>query len=75
MPKSRRTRTHKEYAFHLPCEGKNRYDTEKEASDAADFHMLENMNIDLMVYQCAICGYWHMTSRAETNWRDEMPKQ
>ena len=75
MPKSRRPRGHKEYSPILPCEGKNRYKTEAEARDAADFHMLENMNVELAVYQCSICGYWHMTSQIETDWRKEMPKR
>lgn len=62
MVKSRRPRQHKEYKFSLPCEGKNQYKTQKDAVDAADFHMLENMNIELDVYECDVCGYWHMTS-------------
>lgn len=51
-------RTH---TFDLPCDGKKCFASEKEALDAADFHMLENMNVELGVYQCAQCMYWHMT--------------
>ena len=75
MSKTRRPRTHKEYTFNLPCEGKNHYNSEKEAQDAAEFHMLEDMNIHLAVYECNYCGYWHMTSHDDSNWRKEMPKQ
>ena len=49
------------HSFIVPCEGKKRFETEADAIDGADFHMLENMNIDLSVYQCHICHYWHMT--------------
>lgn len=75
MPKSRRPRAHKEYSFNLPCEGKNRYETEKDAQDGADFHMLEDMTLNLAVYHCPYCGHWHMTSHDDTGWRSEMPKQ
>ena len=75
MAKSRRPRLHKEYTPLLPCETKNRYKAEEDARDAAEFHMLEDMTIQLDVYQCTVCGYWHMTSRAEGDWRKEMPKQ
>ena len=74
MAKSRRPRSHKEYTPLLPCETKNQYKTEADACDAAEFHMLENMNIDLTVYQCTVCSYWHMTSRTASDWRKEMPK-
>ena len=75
MAKSRRPHTHKEYAFHLPCEGKNQYKTEAEAQDAAEFHMLEDMTVELAIYKCTICGYWHMTSQQPVDWRKEMPKR
>ena len=75
MSKTRRPRTHKEYTPLLPCEGKNQYKTEAEAVDAAEFHMLEDMTVELAVYQCHVCSYWHMTSQAATDWRKEMPKR
>lgn len=75
MAKSKRPQSHKEFTPLLPCEGKNRYSTQKEAQGAAEFHMLENMNIELEVYECATCGYWHMTSVKEYNWRKDIPKR
>lgn len=75
MTKSRRPTSHKEYFYSLPCEGKNQYSSEKEAQGAADYHMLENMNVELEVYQCNVCSYWHMTRKDTSQWRKEMPKQ
>lgn len=37
---------------------KNQHDAQK----AAEFHMLENMQLELSVYQCDMCQYWHLTS-------------
>lgn len=68
MPRSRRPNSHKEYTYFLPCEGKNQYETEIAARDAADFHMLENMNIDLDVYHCHVCRFWHMTNTKKTDY-------
>ncbi len=75
MSALRRSRTHKEYHYALPCEGKNQYTSQDEAQRAADFHMLENMNIELTVYECPVCRFWHMTTETPYNWRDEMPRR
>lgn len=37
----------KSYRFDLTCEGKRFFKTEAEALDAADFRMLENMNVTI----------------------------
>lgn len=52
----------KAYNFDLPCDNKRFFITEKEALEAADIGMLENMNVTLGVYQCNICMHWHLTS-------------
>lgn len=52
----------KSYQFKLACEGKRFFKTESEAIDAADFRMLENMNVTIGIYQCHVCHYWHLTS-------------
>jgi hypothetical protein len=44
----------------LVC-NKRRFRGEKEAEEAAEFQMLENMNINLSIYKCDLCGYWHLT--------------
>lgn len=75
MVKSKRSYVHKEFLYYLPCEGKNQYQTHEAAQVAADFHMLENMNIELEVYECTTCGYWHMTRVKDYNWRKDLPKR
>jgi hypothetical protein len=52
----------KAYRFDLTCEGKRFFKSEKEALEAADFRMLENMSVTIGIYQCATCRYWHLTS-------------
>ena len=52
----------KVYRFDLTCDGKRFFTTESEALEAADIRMLENMNIDMGVYQCPTCFHWHLTS-------------
>lgn len=50
------------YRFDLTCEGKRFFATEKEALEAADVGMLENMSVSLGVYHCPTCRNWHLTS-------------
>lgn len=52
----------KAYHFDFTCEGKRFFKSEAEALEAADFRMLENMNVTIGIYQCATCRYWHLTS-------------
>jgi hypothetical protein len=50
------------YRFDFTCEGKRFFKTEKEALEAADIRMLENMSVTVGVYQCPTCRNWHLTS-------------
>jgi hypothetical protein len=51
------------YSFQLPCRQKQMFATEALALTAADFHMLENMSIELDVYRCEVCLFWHLTTK------------
>ncbi|MDN5275799.1 MAG: hypothetical protein JWN33_448 [Candidatus Saccharibacteria bacterium] len=53
--------TRQSHVFNLPCEKKTAYKTEADAVAAADHRMLENMSVDLEVYQCNVCNQWHLT--------------
>jgi hypothetical protein len=43
------------------CRRKRRFDNEREADDAAYRARMEGRHLG--IYQCSICGAWHLTSR------------
>lgn len=43
------------------CRSKRRFETEREADDAAYQAKMEGRTLG--VYQCSWCGGWHLTSR------------
>lgn len=45
----------------LPCEGKLRFNTEKEAN-AASVVAKHQRGSTLTVYDCRHCGWWHLSS-------------
>ncbi len=61
MPRKNKTIKH----HSLPTEkflcDKKRYKNEKDALDAAKNQTLEKMSLELSVYKCDLCGYWHLT--------------
>lgn len=42
------------------CTGKRRYRTQGDALDAA---LLAGVERQRAAYRCALCGFWHLTSR------------
>lgn len=48
----------------LFCNKKN-YKNETEAQRMAELQMLENMSLELSVYKCNLCKYWHLTKSAD----------
>lgn len=41
---------------------KKSYKTEDEAKKTAEIQMLVNQGLELKVYKCDLCNYWHLTS-------------
>lgn len=61
MPRKNKTIKHQPYPIDRLFCVKRRYRNEKEAQQAAEFQMLKDMNLELSVYQCNLCKYWHLT--------------
>jgi len=62
MPKYPRKSDYNTYTPKLPCEGKRVFADEKTALVAADLRMLDHLGLEIAVYQCNVCGHWHLTS-------------
>jgi hypothetical protein len=45
------------------CRRKRRFETEREADDAAYRARMEGRRLG--IYQCSVCGGWHLTSRGD----------
>jgi hypothetical protein len=58
----KKNRQLKEYHFNPTCAGKRFFATEKEALEAADIGMSDNLSLVLGVYHCPTCHQWHLTS-------------
>ncbi len=63
MPRRIKKTNHPRYSLKINCEDKKRYKTQDLAKKAAEFCMLDNMNLNLSVYKCSDCGYWHLTKK------------
>jgi len=61
MPRKNNNSIHRPYSTSGLFCVKKRFKTEKEAQDAAEFQMLEHMSLELSVYKCESCKYWHLT--------------
>lgn len=62
MPRKNNAPKHQPFRLVNNCEQKRRFKTEKEALSAADYQMLLKQDLELSVYQCELCGGWHLTS-------------
>ena len=61
MPRKNRVVKHQPLSIDKYDCDKKRYQNDRQAQDAAGLQMLENMNINLSIYKCDLCGYWHLT--------------
>jgi len=65
MPRKNKSTHHQRFSGSIFQCTKKKYKNEKEAQDAADFQMLENMSLELSVYKCDVCKYWHLTRNVD----------
>ncbi|MCX6728650.1 MAG: hypothetical protein NTV39_02695 [Candidatus Saccharibacteria bacterium] len=63
MPRKNRINKHQPLQLEKLVCNKKRYDSDREAQKAAETQMLENMNLELSVYRCDTCRYWHLTRK------------
>ncbi|MEI6850722.1 MAG: hypothetical protein WCK26_02020 [Candidatus Saccharibacteria bacterium] len=63
MPRKNKTIKHQSYQSNRLFCDKRRYKNETDAQNAAEFQMLEKMTLELSVYKCNLCRYWHLTRK------------
>jgi hypothetical protein len=66
MPRKNKTVKHQSFSKDRVICSKRRFRDEKEAQYAAEFQMLKNMSMELSVYKCDLCRYWHLTRVVKT---------
>lgn len=64
MPRRNHQKPHVPFKPGRSCADKRPYASEKEALDGASLQMLAHPSLELSVYQCDVCGKWHLTRRA-----------
>lgn len=65
MPRKNKSSKNSRSNFnHLFCV-KRKFRNEKEAHNAAEFQMLQDMNLELTVYKCNLCASWHLTRKVD----------
>ncbi len=65
MPRKNKSMKHQPYATSMSSCTKRQFKTANDAEEAAEFQMLENMSLELAVYQCDSCRYWHLTRNTD----------
>ncbi len=61
MPRKNKIAKHQRLSINKFDCNKKRYQNARQAQDAAELQMLEDMNLNLSVYKCNLCQYWHLT--------------
>lgn len=62
MPRRHKATNQPRGQFLQSCESKRRYSSKKDCEDAVEIAALQRM-VELDVYNCSLCGGWHLTSR------------
>ena len=66
MPRQNNINKHIRRVYQKSCNSKRCYKNEKEAKATADYQMLIHQNIELAVYKCNECIYWHLTNVSDS---------
>jgi hypothetical protein len=61
IPRPRRRKVKTPFQPDLNCTSKRQFKTEAAAKEAAEFGMLQHMTVELDVYHCPNCNFWHLT--------------
>jgi rubrerythrin len=61
MPRHNKNPKHPKTTFSILCVSKKRHKSENEALKTAEIQMLQNSGLELSVYKCDTCGFWHLT--------------
>jgi hypothetical protein len=67
MPRHNQYTKHQPFVLHKSCDSKRSYKNEIEAQKIAELQMLENINLELSVYKCDSCKFWHLTKTNTNN--------
>jgi len=62
MPRRNNGAKYVRQIFVRNCDSKRQYKNEREAKQTAEYQMLIHQNLELSVYKCDMCNYWHLTS-------------
>lgn len=66
MPRKNRSIKHQPFSSNDLFCTKRKFRNEKEAQEAAEFQMLQDMNLELSIYKCDMCIYWHLTRNTDS---------
>lgn len=61
MPRKNRIIKHNRLQVDKFTCNKRHYNSSDEAQAAAELQMLQKMNLQLGIYKCDLCNYWHLT--------------
>lgn len=64
MPRRNYQKPHAPFEPAKSCDQKRKYRSEKDALDAASLQMLIHPSLELTVYKCDQCAFWHLTRQA-----------
>ena len=61
MPRKHKPTPHVPFTAIQSCQTKRQFKNEPDATKAAELQMLMHLDLELSVYLCDQCKYWHLT--------------